>query len=164
MRTTILSTSNLKNYRTTIIVIDSLILMSVVYLMISMLHAGEGILSSLVIPVQYLVFHMYYPMFLKLKNISYDNSSIYYNKKGYEVQVPFEEIRSIEIKSLTGIYGIHLFTPSQGESIIYFKASAWYPFNFRKRDEMVNELRDKIDNYKRRLSSHYSEPLPGRRI
>ena len=118
MRTTILSTSNLKNYRTTIIVIDSLILMSVVYLMISMLHAGEGILSSLVIPVQYLVFHMYYPMFLKLKNISYDNSSIYYNKKGYEVQVPFEEIRSIEIKSLTGIYGIHLFTPSQGESII----------------------------------------------
>ena len=66
-------------------------------------------------------------MFLQLKNVSYDDSSIYYNKKEYEVQVPFEDIASIEIKSITGIYGIKLFNPSQGRSEIFFKTSLWYP-------------------------------------
>jgi hypothetical protein len=107
---------------------------------------------------------MYYPMFLKLKNVSYDDGSIYYSKKGYEIQVPFEDILSIELQSLTGIYGIKLISPSQGEKEIYFKASAWYPFNFQKKDEVVDELRQKINRYKRMLPEQNFSVLPGYRI
>ena len=56
-------------------------------------------------------------------------------------------IKSIEIKSVTGIYGIYLFSPSQDRNEIFFKPSLWYPFNFKKKDKMIEELRDKIDTY-----------------
>lgn len=159
MRTTIVSTSNLRNYRTIVIIIDALILMVLLGYAINNYTAGERITKSFLPFVFYLGWHFYYPMFLKLKNVSYDESSIYYNKKGYEVQIPFEEIKSIDIKSTTGIYGINLYTPSQGEKEIYFKTSLWYPLNFKKKDEMVNELRDKIDAYKRSLPGKNMESL-----
>ena len=160
MRTTIVSTSKLKNYRTIIFMVDGIILLSIIYL-ISFLYTSGQHFTSIVLPlIIYLQFHVYYGLFLKLKNVSYDDSSIYYNKKGYEVQVPFEEILSIEIKSVTGIYGIKLRNPSQGSKEIYFKTSLWYPLNFKKKDEMVNELRDKIDCYKRTLPEKNFSSLP----
>lgn len=160
MRTTIVSTSKLKNYRTIIFIVDGIILLSIIYL-ISYLHASDRDFTTIVLPlIIYLQFHLYYGLFLKLKNVSYDDSSIYYNKKGYEVQVPFEDILSIEIKSVTGIYEIKLLNLSQGSNEIYFKTSLWYPLNFKKKDEMVNELRDKIDRYKRTLPEKKFSSLP----
>lgn len=35
----------------------------------------------------------------------------------------------------------------------------WYPLNFKKQDEKVNELRDKIDDYKRKFSTQQGEQL-----
>ena len=87
-----------------------------------------------------------------LKNISYNDSSIYYEKDGFEVQIPFEEVKNIEIKTLTGIYTINLYRKSQDGDKISFRTSMWYPFNFKKQDEKVNALRDKIDRYKRTLA------------
>lgn len=107
---------------------------------------------------------MFYPMFLKLKNVSYDDSSIYYSENSYEIQVAFEDIQSIELQSVTGIYGIKLMNPSQGEKEIYFKASAWYPFNFQKKDEVVDELRQKINWYKRKLPEQNYSALPSYRL
>ena len=164
MRTTIVSTSKLKKYRIIVIIIDALILISFIsYALYVHFQGGHWTLSALPVII-YLQFHMYYGLFLKLKNVSYDGSSIYYDKKGYEVQVPFEDILSIEIKSLTGIYGIRLLHPSQGEKEIYFKTSLWYPLNFKKKDEMVNELRDKIDRYKITLPEQHFSVLPSYRL
>jgi hypothetical protein len=42
-------------------------------------------------------------MLLGLKNISFGRSSIYHEKDGFEVQVPLEDIKKLEIKTLTGI-------------------------------------------------------------
>jgi len=151
MRTSIVSTSKLKSYRTIVIIVDIAIFVTLIFVAIYMQKRGEDFLSSTSAFIPYIVFHMYYPMFLRLKNVSYDDSSIYYNKKGYEVQVPFEEIKEVRIQSITGIYGILLYTPSQGEKEIYFKTSLWYPLNFQKKDDMVNELRDKIEAHKRSL-------------
>lgn len=100
------------------------------------------------------------PAIVKIKNVSYDQSSLYYDKKGFEVQVPFEDIKDIEIKTISGIYKINLFEPSQDGSIIMFKTSLWYPFNFKKKDEKVNELRDRIDRYKRTLPEKNLAGLP----
>ena len=121
---------------------------------------GENFISILFLISIYYPFHIYYPMFLKLRNVSYDDSFIYYHEKGYEVQIPFEDIKSIEIKSVTSIYGIYLFSPSQGRNVIFFKTSLWYPFNFKKKDEMIDELRDKVDTYQRALPGKIFKGLP----
>jgi hypothetical protein len=164
MRTTIISTSKLRIYKRLIFILDGCILVCIlVFLFYG--HANQGKLHRYLVPILiYLQSHMYYPMFLKLKNVSYDDGSIYYSKEGYEIQVPFEDILSIELQSLTGIYGIKLISPSQGEKEIYFKASAWYPFNFQKKDEVVDELRQKINRYKRMLPEQNFSVLPSYRI
>jgi hypothetical protein len=89
---------------------------------------------------------------------------VYYDRKGYEVQIPFEEIKSVEIMTISGIYKINLFDPSQDGSVIRFKTSLWYPFNFKKQDGKVNELRDKIDTYKRKISERNMSELPSFKI
>ncbi len=151
MRTTIVSTSKLKTYRTIVFAIDGIFLLSILALVWMMNNDGANWISTVIPILVYLQFHIFFPMFLKLRNVAYDESSVYFNKKGYEVQVPFEDILSIEIKSVTGIYAINLANPVQGEKQIFFKASVWYPFNFQKKDEVINDLRDKIDRYKRTL-------------
>jgi len=156
LRTTIVSTYKLKSYRSLVILTDVLILIGLI-VFVDYLHNTGSHWTSQTVPIMiYLQFHMYYPMFLRLKNVSYDESSIYYNKKSYEVQIPFEDIASIELKSVTGIYGIMLKIPSQGEKEIYFKASVWYPLNFQKKDEIVDELRQAISKYKKTLGTNCS--------
>ena len=164
MRTTIVSTSNLKTYRIALIVFDIVILLCLLGFNYDRYRIGERVFESSLPPLIYLMSHMYYPMFLKLRNVSYNDSSIYYNKKGYEVQVPFEDIKAIKLQSVTGIYGIQLYAPSQGEKEIYFKTSLWYPLNFKKKDEMVDELRDKIDAYKKTLPEQNLRNLSSRSI
>jgi hypothetical protein len=164
MRTTIISTSKLRNYKRFIFILDAGILVCLVVFLFY-IHSIEGKWHGYFLPIIiYLQFHMFYPMFLKLKNVSYDDSSIYYSKEGYEIQVPFEDILSIELRSVTGIYGIKLINPSQGEKEIYFKTSAWYPFNFQKKDEVVDELRQKINRHKRTLPEQNFSALPSYRL
>ena len=98
----------------------------------------------------YLIFKGF-KLLRSLKNISHDDSSIYYEKDGFEVQIPFEEVKNIEIKTLTGIYTINLYRKSQDGEKISFRTSMWYPFNFKEQDQKVNELREKINQYKRTL-------------
>jgi hypothetical protein len=160
MRTAIVSTTKLSNYKTFVFVIDGCFLLSLIWIGFYMNSNGENFISILSLVSIYLPFHIYYPMFLNLKNVSYDDSSIYYNKKGYEKQVPFEEIKSIELKSVTGIYGIYLITPTHGRNELFFKTSLWYPLNFQKKDASVNELRDRIDKYQRALPGKIFKGLP----
>ena len=160
MRTTIVSTAKLKNYRTVVFIIDGIVLISIIFLVFYMYAKGGHFISSIMPFIIYLQFHIYYGLFLKLKNVSYDDSSVYYNRKGYEVQVPFENIKSIEIKSVTGVYSISLFVPSHGQTEILFKASLWYPLNFQKKDALVNDLRDKVDLYQRAMPGKIFKGLP----
>ena len=151
MRTTIISTSKIKTYK-----IISLSIVSVITLLV----VGGAFYRSigfeeynllLIVPIYIMFAYKGIPAIVKIKNVSYDDSSVYYNKKDFEVQIPFEDIRDIEIKTISGIYKINLYSPSQDGSSIMFKTSLWYPFNFNKQDEKVNELRALIDRYKRTL-------------
>ena len=148
---TIVSTSNLKTYRIALIVFDIVILLCLLGFNYYRHSIGERFFDSSLPLLIYLIFHMYYPMFLKLKNVSHDESSVYYDKNGFEVQIPFEDIKDIEIKTLSGVYKINLYMPSQDGKSISFKTSLCDPFNFKKQDEKVNELRDRIDRYKRTM-------------
>ena len=145
MRTTIVSTSKLREYRRFIFVLDGFVMLLLIGFLLYTYSTGAKWTNYVFPIVIYLQAHIYYGLFLNLKDVSYDEGSSYYNEDNYEVQVPFEGIRSIELQSITGIYSIKLLHRSQGRTEIYFKASLWYPFNFQKKDEIVEELRNKID-------------------
>jgi hypothetical protein len=98
-------------------------------------------------------------LLLRLRNISYDESALYYGKEGFEVQILFEEIKDIEIKTLTGIYIIKLHNPALDGKGIAFEMSLWYPLNFKTQDAKVNRLRDKIDDHKRKLRGRNHDQL-----
>jgi len=126
--------------------------------------SGRFIEGLFMLPVWIIIGYKGISMLLSLKNISYDESAVYYEKDGFEVQIPFEDIKDIEIKTLAGIYTINLYRPAQDGITIAFKMSLWYPLNFKKQDEKVNKLRDKIDRYKRTLPEQHFEGLPSYRI
>jgi hypothetical protein len=118
----------------------------------------------MIVPVYVILAYKTIPAIIKIKNVSYDDSSVYYDRNGFEVQIPFEDIQDIELKTISGIYKIKLFDPSQDGSFIMFKTSLWYPFNFRRQDEKVNELRNNIDKYKKTLPEKNFAGLPSFQI
>jgi hypothetical protein len=164
MRTTIVSTSKLKTYKTIALSLVSLITLAVVIFAAISVFKFKEFHQLLIVPLYIVMAVKAFPAIIKIKNISYDESAVYYDKKGFEVQIPFEDIKDIEIKTLSGIYKINLHIPTQDGEYILFKTSLWYPLNFKKQDEKVNELRDKIDRYKRTLPEQNYSALPGYRI
>jgi hypothetical protein len=161
MRTTIVSTSKLRIYKIFSITLVALVLV----LFLVSAYQVDGYFWR-VYNVAFWGFIAFWiiRIVLRLKNVSFDEFSVYYERNGYEVQIPFDEIKDIEIKSLDGIYKINLFQPNQDGKTIYFKTSLWYPLNFIRQDEQVNVLRDRIMHYKRNQALQYNEQLPGRRI
>ena len=152
MRTTIVSTSKLKTYRIWSLIIVIGLLTSIIGFTLFRIIYQNIFFEGLSTIVWIIIFYRAIHVILKIKSVSYDGSSVYYDKRGFEVQIPFEDIKGIEIKTISGIYKINLFAPSQDGPSIMFKTSLWYPFNFKKQDEKVNELRDRIDRYKRTLT------------
>ena len=164
MRTAIVSTSKLKTSKTFGILLIILLFALMAGTTIMQLIDGQTISGISIIIIWAVILYKAFKLVWSLKSISYDDSSIYYEKSGFEVQIPFEEIKDIEIKTLTGIYTINLFIASQDGEKISFKTSMWYPLNFKKKDAEVNELRDKIDRYKRTLPEKNSIGLSSHNI
>lgn len=164
MRTTIVSTSKLNFFKILVITINMIVLVSIIVFVVYQFYHGKPFNGFWGFFSLFITFNIFTPLVFKFKNISYDDTSVYYDKKGFEVQIPFEDIKSIEIQSLTGIYSINLITPSQDGKQLLFKTSLWYPINFKKKDEMVNELRNKINKYKRGLPVQAFEQLPSYRL
>ena len=120
----------------------------------------DGYYIFLNVPIVILLFYNAIRHLKKIRSVSYDESAIYYVRNGYEVQVLFEKIKSIEIKSLDGVYEMKFHTPTQDGKILFFKTSLSYPLNFQKKDAAVNVLRDKIDDYKRSAIIEHDDQLP----
>lgn len=165
MRTTIISTSKVKTHKILTLSILNSLAVGFTTITIIQLIGHNGILGPVgTFAVWIIIIIKASQVIWKVKSVSFDDSSVYYEQKGFEVQVPFEEIRDIEIKSLTGIYSINLYNKNQDGEKIYFKTSMWYPLNFKKKDEEVNVLRDKIDQYKRTLPEKNFASLPSYKI
>lgn len=151
MRTTIVSTSKLKIHKIIGGAFFISLFLFLIGLSIMQVLQEHTITATTIMVIWSVIIYKAIRMTLNLKSISYDDSSVYYEKDGFEVQVPFEDIKDIEIKTLTGIYVINLYRPAQDGDKIWFKTSMKYPLNFKKKDAEVNVLRDKIERYKRTL-------------
>lgn len=76
-----------------------------------------------------------------MKDISYDDAHLYINENGVEEQIPFYEIRDVEIVSLNGICKFNFFNIQLHGGAVTCKTSMWYPLNFKKVDKEFNRVR-----------------------
>ena len=161
MRTTIVSTQHLNSYRVAIYSVIGLSLAIVLGFIVASFY------KSIYYPIPALFMMAYIilsriKLLRKLKNITYDNSNIYYNVNDYEEQIPFYQIKEVQLYSVNGVYKINLRTPGQAGKEIFFKPSVWYPFNFNKQDVKVDQLRKAIRQYRQTLPAQPSGiPLTG---
>jgi len=77
--------------------------------------------------------------------VEFDKDFLYVIQKGQDILIPLENIKEVDIKSLGGVYEVELFNAEQLGKKFYFKPSLLYPFNFKKKDALVNVLRSNIN-------------------
>lgn len=97
---------------------------------------------------------LYIKRTLQLKSIAYDDENIYVLENTQEVIIPFTNIREIKLQSVTGVHTIFLYRNFGLSKEIWFKSSLWYPFNFKKVDNEVYRLQQKIEEVKARSSQN----------
>ena len=93
MRITIISTSRIKTYKTIALSIVTVITLLVIVGALYRSIGFEEYNLLIIVPVYVILAYRAIPAIVKIKNVSYDDSSVYYDKKGFEVQVPFEVLR-----------------------------------------------------------------------
>ena len=93
-------------------------------------------------------FYRLMKMTSKLYRIEFDNDFLYVLLKNQDMIIPLENIESVEISTVGGVYKINLFHAEQLGDHFYFKMSLFYPLNYRSKDELVNVLRKNIDRAK----------------
>lgn len=86
----------------------------------------------------------------KLHRVEFDDDYLYVLNKSQDLIIPLENIESVEIASLGGLYKVNLYHADQVGKEFYFKQSLLYPLNYKRCDALVNVLRRDIDAAKRR--------------
>src|SRR5688572_29454431 len=81
----------------------------------------------------------------KLYRVEFDNEFLFVLLKNQDMVIPLENIESVEISTVGGVYKINLYNPEQLGDHFYFKMSLFYPLNYQLKDALVNVLRKNID-------------------
>lgn len=99
------------------------------------------------------LFYMLFGMLAKLQHVEFDDEHLYVVKRNVDYLIPLENIESVEIVSLGGVYKVNLYRAEQLGKEFYFKPSLFYPLNYKKKDFLVNQLRKNIDMAKQKKVS-----------
>ena len=83
-------------------------------------------------------------------NVEFDDEFLFVILRNNDILIPLENIKDVNIKTLGGVYQVDLYHAEQLGNKIYFKTSLLYPFNFKKKDELVNVLWSNIEKAKRK--------------
>lgn len=86
----------------------------------------------------------------KLYRVEFDEEFLYVLKRDQDLIIPLENIESVEIATIGGVYKVNLYHADQVGKEFYFKQSLWYPLNYKRCDALVNVLRRNIDTAKRK--------------
>ncbi len=87
---------------------------------------------------------------LKLHRLEFDQDFLYVILKNHDLVIPLENIESIEISTIGGVYKVNLYNAEQLGDHFYFKLSLFYPLNYQSKDALVNVLRRSVDKAKAR--------------
>jgi hypothetical protein len=91
--------------------------------------------------------------------VAFDDDFLYVILHRQDIVIPLENIRDVNIVTLGGVYRVELYSAEQLGEKFYFKPSLLYPFNYKKKDALVDVLREKIGNAKRRKPSPVANAL-----
>ena len=96
------------------------------------------------------LFFLLFRVLAKLQHVEFDEEFLYVVKRKVDYMIPLENIESVEIVSLGGVYKVNLYRAEQLSKAFYFKPSLFYPLNYKKKDLLVNHLRRNIDRAKQK--------------
>jgi hypothetical protein len=151
-RVTRLSTRWLLPFKVTIFAVYTGLFAAFIYMSFSDFEVSGLLLN--VVPYSY-IFYWLLMTSAKLKHVEYDDEFLFVKHKRQEVLIPLENVKSVDIKSLGGVYRIDLYFEDLVGDHFYFKPSLLYPLNHKSKDRLVDLLQDKIDAAKRKRT-----PLP----
>lgn len=77
--------------------------------------------------------------------VSFDDRYLYVQQKGQELAIPLSHIRQVDIKTLGGVYEVTMIQREPAGDRFFFKPSLLYPFNFKAKDRLVDQLRGYIE-------------------
>lgn len=86
----------------------------------------------------------------RVRYVEYDDSNLYVWHNDYQIQIPFEEIKEVNI--VTGGFEFRLFKKTQIGIEVLCLPSLWYPLNYKKVDAEMNRVREMIAKRKREVS------------
>ena len=95
----------------------------------------------------------------KVYRVEFDDEFLYVMQKKQDMVIPLENIESVEISTLGGVYKVNLYHAEQLGKHFYFKLSLFYPLNFVSRDALVDLLRTKIEMAKSRKQTFLKNAL-----
>lgn len=95
----------------------------------------------------------------KVHRVEFDDEFLYVIQKGQDILIPLENIKEVDIKSVGGVYEVELFNAEQLGKTFYFKPSLLYPFNYKKKDALVNILRNNINKALRKKQHFQTNAL-----
>ncbi len=98
-------------------------------------------------------------MTFNLQQVAFNEEYLFVFRKDQDYVIPLENIESIEIGTLGGVYKVNLYYPEQLGDHFYFKTSLLYPLNYRSKDNLVNIFRAKIEAAKRKKRSYQGNTL-----
>lgn len=138
-----LSTRWLKLFKLFIITAYVALCITVSYALV--LRTGTFNLAGLGSWLMYLwFFYLLIRMTVKLQRVEFDDQFLYVLKKNQDIIIPLENIESVEIATVGGVYKVNLFHADLIGNFFYFKQSLWYPLNYKQCDGLVNVLRKNI--------------------
>jgi hypothetical protein len=95
-------------------------------------------------------------MTTKLHRLEFDQNFLYVLLKSQDIVIPLENIESVEISTIGGVYKVNLYNAEQLGDHFYFKLSLFYPLNYQSKDALVNVLRKNIE-----LAKTRKQEVPG---
>lgn len=142
-----LSTRYLGFYKNSVLVILIGVVCFFVFANIqSSIESGRFQLNNWFVTGYFIFFvYLWFKMNRNVHRVEFDDDFLYVILKGQDIIIPLENIKEVDIKTLGGVYEVELFQAEQLGKKFYFKPSLFYPFNFKKKDALVNVLRRNIN-------------------
>jgi hypothetical protein len=86
----------------------------------------------------------------KVFHVEFDDEFLYLIRRDSDILIPLENIKSVDLKTMGGLYEVKLYHPEVVGDLIYYKPSLLYPLNYKSKDLIADVLREKIEIAKKR--------------
>lgn len=142
-----LSTRYLRFYKNSVVVIlIGVVCFFIIANTLSFIESGRFQLNNWFVTGYFIFFvYLWIKMNRNVHRVEFDDEFLYVILKGQDMLIPLENIKDVDIKTLGGVYEVELYQAEQLGKKFYFKPSLLYPFNFKKKDALVDVLRRNIN-------------------